>query len=157
MWMFVTAGLRPQIRKRPVCSARSSGSWISQAPAEQVEEALAEDLQGRERPVALVVEDGQAAVAVLRRAQPLGGEVERVVPRDPLPARLRPAQRMEHAIGVVEAVRVKGCSGSPPSRTMRPSSTWAMIPHASKQSSEHAVRTVVVVMAVSPSAVSRRG
>ena len=32
MWMFVTAGLRPQIRKRLVWASRSSGSWIWQSP-----------------------------------------------------------------------------------------------------------------------------
>ena len=32
MWMFVTAGLRPQIRNRLVWASRSTGSWIWQSP-----------------------------------------------------------------------------------------------------------------------------
>ena len=70
----------------------------------EVEEALAHDLQPGEGAVALVVEHRQRAVARLRTGQLLRDQVEGVVPRQPLPAAVHLAERMELTVGMVEAI-----------------------------------------------------
>ena len=67
-------------------------------------EALAHDLEAGERAVALVIEHGQRAVALLRAGELLGDQVEGVVPRQALPAAVHPAEGMQLAVGMVEAV-----------------------------------------------------
>ncbi len=85
---------------------------------------------------------------VSRQAELRGGEVEGLVPADALPT-MRAAP---HRVGDPptrkrltlrqRAPRVNGCSGSPPSLTMRSPSTSATTPQASKQSSGQAVFTI---------------
>src|SRR5262249_12797212 len=71
--------------------------------AEEIEEALAHDLEPGERPIALVIEDAQAAVARARAGQLAGRQIERVIPRDAVPPPRRAAQGMQHAVAMILA------------------------------------------------------
>ncbi len=91
--------------RRPVVglAAAEPADGVRDAAVE-VEEALAHDLEAGERAVALVIEHGQRAVALLRAGELLGDQVEGVVPRQALPAAVHPAEGIELAVGMVEAV-----------------------------------------------------
>src|SRR5262249_4701365 len=73
-------------------------------PAVEIEEALAHHLEAGERSVAFVVEHGPAAVPLAGTRQLLGDQIERVVPRHAPPCPVDLAQRVELAVGVVEAI-----------------------------------------------------
>src|SRR5882724_11668528 len=129
VWRLVAIGLRPQSSTRRLRSM-SDGSWPARTeveslagpcgaaaertaggghPAQQVPEAPAQELGGAPGAGALVVHDRQRARVGQVAADLLRHQVERLVPRDPVPAAVGPSvaplERMELALRAVDALR----------------------------------------------------
>ena len=96
---------------RGVAAARADVAALDRDRAEQLEEVVDEGLHEPERAAAAVVEDRGGAGLLPDREQPLGDEVERLVPRDLPDEPFLAQERRRDAVG--------GRTAAPGSATVR--------------------------------------